>query len=320
MTAGIANLVHVLDTHGPVTLRQAAKLLGTDVASLRAQVRAFTDVETAGHPLDPLLEIFPADGWPEDGPDPAPSDTDLVAFARDMDSRSSGISHQDAAVLGPLLEAAEHLRAMEPDNLVLAAAADKLAATLMRGTVGQATYRARVAADLQRAVAGHRQVELTYSNAWLPRVRTRIVDPYRVVSTARGYELDAGPLDDQGRPRTYLLSRVRDYRTLESHFADPAGLAQALAANRRLVAVTGYAVHSGLWAIRAYAERCEYGAADAEGTVFTAWLLPPVPDRAGLMMLLAGADSYLDDADLDSQRLSWAADLAAHHGLTGSGA
>lgn len=314
----ITALIHHLDSHGPTSLGRAAQLLGTSWEELRAEILAFTDVETSGLILDSLFTLEPAGGWPEEGPDPEPAQTDVVSFACGMGIAEAGIRHQDAAVLGPLLAAATQLRAMEPDNLELAAAADKLAATLMRNTVAQATYRSAVAADIQRAAREHRQIQMTYSNAWLPRVRERIVHPYRVVSTARGYELDAGPLDDNGRPRTYLLPRIRDYRVLHEHFAVPANLDEALAANRRLTPVSGYSPHSGLWAIRRFSEITELQESDSEGATFTAWLLPPVPDRAGLMLLLAGRDAYLDDPALDAQRDIRATELAEHHGLSGT--
>ena len=49
--------------------------------------------------------------------------------------------------------------------------------------------------------------------------------------------------------------------------------------------------------------------------MFTAWLLPPLPQRVRLMMLLAGPDAYLDDADLDGYRAALAQELLEHHGL-----
>jgi hypothetical protein len=49
--------------------------------------------------------------------------------------------------------------------------------------------------------------------------------------------------------------------------------------------------------------------------MFTAWVLPPLPQRVGLMMLLAGPDAYLDDPTLDGHRADLARELLEHHGL-----
>lgn len=315
MSQRICALIHLLDTHGPTRLDRAARLLDTTPGQLRAEVEAFTDVEGSGAVLDPLLAIEPAGGWPDDGPDPQPTDQDMVRFASALGGAAAGISHQDAAVLGPLLAAATQLRAMEPENLVLAAAVDKLQTTMMRSTVGLATYRSHIAADMQRAARARLRLEIVYSNAWRPRVGTRVVDPYQVVSTARGYELDAGPLDERGSPRTFLLPRIRSYRVLDSNFENPPNLAAALARNRQLTEVSGYVGHAGVWAVRHFSERCEFAEFDSSGTVFTAWVLPPLADRLGLMMLLAGPDSYLGDPELDALKLVKAAELADHHGL-----
>ena len=64
-----------------------------------------------------------------------------------------------------------------------------------------------------------------------------------------------------------------------------------------------------------WAERVDQGDSDGYGVIFTAWLLPPLPQRIGLMMLLAGPDAYLDDPDLDGHRAELARELLAHHGL-----
>ena len=47
----------------------------------------------------------------------------------------------------------------------------------------------------------------------------------------------------------------------------------------------------------------------------TAWVLPPLPQRIGLMMLLAGPDAYLDDPDLDGYRSDLTGEWLEHQGL-----
>ena len=316
MSAGpILEVVRLLDEHRRIPLYRLAKMLHTDPDALRAQIEAFNDVEVSGLALDAAFSIEPADGWPDDGPDPSPTITDIVKFGSGMGGDSLGLHHQDAAVLGPLLSAAQHLRALEPENLALASAVDKLSNTMLGTVSGQAGFRARLAAIFNDAAAAGHRMRITYSNTWLPKVETRTIEPYRVMSTSRGYEVDAGPLDDKGAPRTFLMSQVRDWEVLSETFTPPPGATAALDANREQLATTGYAPHDGLWAVFHWAERVDQGASDGYGVVFTAWLLPPLPQRVGLMMLLAGPDAYLDDPDMDGYRADLARELLEHHGL-----
>lgn len=307
--------VHVLAQHGRVPLRELARLVGRPPNEVRAQIEAFNDVEREGSPLEPLFLLTPAGGWPDSGPDPEPSDDDVVSFSPRMSGGDLGLAHTDAATLGPLLAAAEELRCLEPGNLVLASAVEVLRSSLLRSVTGRAASRARWAALLQAAADQCRAVRITYSSAWAPRVRRRTIHPYRVVSTTRGYEVDAGPLDELGRPRTYLLARIRDYAVLDERFEVPEDLEAALATNRRLTPVRGVAPHARMWAIRHWSERIDQGDADAEDVSFTAWVLPPVPERVALMSLVAGPGVDLDDQELDRAVRTRAHEMLVHHGL-----
>lgn len=316
MSAGpILEVVRLLEEHRRIPLYRLAKMLHTDPDALRTQIEAFNDFEVSGLVLDAAFSIEPADGWPDDGPDPAPTISDIVKFGPGMGGDSLGLHHQDAAILGPLLSAAQHLRALEPENLVLASAVDKLSSSMLGTVTGQAGFRSRIAAIFNDAAAAGHRMRITYSNTWLPKVDTRTIDPYRVMSTSRGYEVDAGPLDANGVPRTFLINQVRDWEVLDDTFTRPPEATAAVDANREQVSVTGYAPHDGLWAVFHWAERVDQGDSDGYGVMFTARLLPPLPQRIGLMMLLAGPDAYLDDADLDGHRAELAQELLGHHGL-----
>lgn len=311
----IPGIVHALEQHGRIPIDGLARLLDAPADEVRHQILAFNDVELDGLILDALFVVEPEGGWPDEGPDPEPSDRDLVCFAPAMTGGDLGLAHADAATLGPLLAAADLLRMLEPENLELAAAVDVLRTSLVTNVSGSAGYRARTARILHHAAAQQRRVRVTYARAWTPGVSTRIIDPYRVVSTSRGYEVDAGPLDDDGRPRTYLLSGMRQIEVLDDHFPAPPGLAEALEVNRQLTPVSGVAPHSVMWAIRHWSERVDQRASDTDDVAFTAWVLPPVPDRVALMCLVAGPGVDLDDPVLARRTAQRAAELAAHHGL-----
>ncbi len=307
--------VHVLEAHGRVPLDDLARLVGAEPAVVRAHLEAFNAVELPDLVLDPLFRIEPAAGWPDSGPDPDPRDDDLVGFVSTMAGRDLGVAHTDATILGPLVAAADQLRSLEPGNLDLASAVDVLRSSLLANVSGRAGYRTRTVAILQGAANRRHAVRLTYAAAWTPSVGTRVIHPYRVVSTSRGYEVDAGPLDDAGRPRTFLLTGIRDLEVLDATFEVPAEAASAMAANRALTAVTGVAGHRQMWAVRHWAERVDQGEADSADVRFTAWMLPPVADRVALMCLVAGPGIDLDDADLDAGVGAAARELLDHHEL-----
>lgn len=309
--------VHALEEHGPLPLSRLATLLASTANEVRAQVEAFNDVESTGRTLDPMFTITPADGWPDDpqAADPEPADTDVVAFSPAVAGRDLGLAHVDAGTLGPLLAAADQLRTLEPGNLPLASAVDTLRARLLTGVTGHAAYRARTAAVFQHAAQGRRAVRITYSGTWTETVTTRTIHPYRVVSTRRGYEVDAGPLDSHGRPRTYLLTGVRDFAVLDETFDVPGQAGEAVAQNRTLTPVSGVAPHRAMWAVRNWAERVDQARFDTDDVQFTAWLLPPVAPRVALICLAAGPGIDIDDECLCEVVGQRARELMAHHGL-----
>jgi proteasome accessory factor C len=292
-------------------------MLGQPADQVRAQLAAFNDVDTTDLLLDPMFTITPAGGWPEDDtvPDPDPADTDLIAFSPAVAGRDLGLAHVDAGTLGPLLAAADQLSTLEPGNLPLASAVDTLRTALLAGVTGHAAYRTRTAAVFQHAATTQRTVRITYASVWTAKVTTRTIHPYRVVSTRRGYEVDAGPLDDDGRPRTFLITGIRDYQLLDRTFDLPAHAADAIAANRTLTPVDGVAPHRSMWAVRHWAERVDQSQADADDVAFTAWLLPPVPERVALICLAGGPGIDIDDPTLAQTAPDLATDLLHHHGL-----
>lgn len=307
--------IHLLEEHGELPIGRLARLLDAPADQLRAEIAAFNDVEASGLVADPLFEIEAANDEPEEGGDPAPSPADLVRFSHGMTGSDLGLRHLDASVLGPLQVAGHQLASVEPENLELAAALDTLSSVILGGAVGSSHFRNRQAAFWRDAAIGCRAVRITYSNTWVPKVRTRVVHPYQVMSTARGFEIDAGPLDGAGAPRTFLLDRVLDHQTTNEIFARPPGIAEILTAHRKLTRVTGYTPHCGMWAIRHWSERIEEILVDSSGVAFAAWLLPPVQPRVALMLLLAGPEADVDDPELSAGRAARAKELLAHHGL-----
>ena len=118
--------VHALTEHGRLPIGRLAALLGHPVAEVRAQLTAFNDVDTTDLVLDPMFAITPAGGWPEDDtvPDPAPADTDIVAFSpavagtdlEALPSRAGDSGLNPFELLGSALDALQAAGALAPEH------------------------------------------------------------------------------------------------------------------------------------------------------------------------------------------------------------
>ncbi|NHA00255.1 WYL domain-containing protein [Nocardioides sp. W3-2-3] len=143
---------------------------------------------------------------------------------------TSGWSTSTPARLGHVYTAALALLDIEPDNAESADAIDVLAETMFgEGDAGEAPEPAvadwnRLLPQFQRAREQRRAVRVVYSRAWQPGVSEREIEPYHLVQTRRGWEVDAGPVGPDGSLRTYLLSNIRSVEVLERTFEVPAGL------------------------------------------------------------------------------------------------
>jgi proteasome accessory factor C len=207
---------------------------------------------------------------------------------------------------------------LDPDNAVLAAAVEKLRVFLdedMRPTT-QAPTAGLTPAEWYRAAREHRRVRITYARAWWPGSSERVVEPYRVVRTRRGWEVDAGPPDEDGRLRTFLLTGVLDAEVLDEGFEPPADLVELLVAQRRTTPVRLVVPSSAVWVVERQAEKVELVREDGVESEVVAHLLEPVADRVARILLVAGPDAFVADArrEYDDAGRDLARRLLAHHG------
>lgn len=304
--------------NGRLTIGQIAAALAQPADEVRRQVQAYADLDRE-EALDLALGrqelvVEPAN---LDADDPDPSDEDVVELlvpAEDI----LGVEQFDATVLGPLYQAAEQLLAEEPDNDVLADAVDLLRTRFLPGVLRPRHYRSRWAATLRRAIEERRRVRIVYSRAWNPGVTERVIEPYELNYSARGAEVDAGPLDEGGQIRTFLVNRIREMDLLEQTFVRPDNALALTVAARGLTPVTGYVEHRARWAVELWSERLEVGDSDESGLSFTAHLLPPVEWRCALMRVAAGSSLDLDDEELETEGSLLAVRLLEHHDLADS--
>lgn len=179
----------------------------------------------------------------------------------------------------------------------------------------QRGWRSPYLDDLLRAASEHRRVRLTYSRQWGNGIFERVIEPWRLVQTAvRGWEIDAGPIAQNGKLRSYLLSNIRDLEVLDDTFALPEDAEDRLAEQRETSLVTVELPHRSRWALDEYAEEVTIVAQTDESFTAQVSLLEPVGWRVGLLMLAAGADSrVIEPAGLISEGPALAARLLEHH-------
>lgn len=254
-----------------------------------------------------------------DGEDEEPTTAEIVRIVDERSGDELGVEYVDASSLALIYTAARALLDIDPSDRDLAGAVGVLTETMF-GTPLAETVREPwhgPLEGLQDAVRDRRQVRIVYSRSWTPGVMERVIDPYRLVQTRRGWEVDAGPPDPDGRLRTFLLSNIRSATVLSSEFTQPSDLEARLGAQRSTTTVRVRLPHAARWAADFYAERVRVV---GEGEVsFTADLdmLPPVDGRVGLLLLAAGLDAaVLEPASLVAAGPARAAELLAHHRTT----
>jgi WYL domain len=310
----VEKIVPLIRMHGPLELSAVSELIGVDPDEIRRQLAAysFEAMSSSLRPFNPAYVFI--DPISDDG---QPSDADVVGIQGDPDSDLIGVEIFDASVFGPLYEAADDLLNREPGNAELSSAVAKLRDTFLPGIRPRAWHRSNFVAKLNSALADRRKVRISYSRAWNPGSFDRVVEPLAIQRTGRGYELDAGPVGEDGSIRTYLVSRISALEMLDERFEFPPDVDRILEATRRTTAVTGFGPQHRMWAIHKWAESVERCRDDADDAQFVAQLLPPVEWRAALMQIDAGSEMELDEDSLRQAAVDLARDLLKHHGLTG---
>jgi len=289
----LSNALTILEFHPDgLPLAQLAAELDTTTESLRQTLLAYyvVDVaEQAGFRL-PVIEFVGGDG---DGDDD-PAQAEVVRVVSPDPERELGVEHLTAEQLGALHAAGSDLLALETDNDVLRSALEAFETSLWPVDVSHdADPGAEIAVGLSHATREHRRVRIVYARAWHPGTSERVVEPYRVLRTRRGWEVDAGPADESGRIRTFLVSGIRELSLLEETFERPGNVDDLVAAQRSAVEVELVVPQSGRWAVERFAESVKLLQDDEESVKIRASLLPPVEQRAGLILISCGPEAFV---------------------------
>jgi proteasome accessory factor C len=300
-------------------LDELAAKVGAPVAELRQDLLAFysADLVEFGFDRPPAtLEFLGPEGGDED-----PDEAEIVRISGDPGLDELGVQYVGASELALLFTAARVLQDLDPSDEHLARAIDVLAETMYGEEAAGETPEHRRWNDaldpLQAGVREHRRVRIVYSRAWQTGVRERVIEPYQLVNTRRGWETDAGPVDESGAIRTYLLTNVRRAELLSDHFEPPDDLTGVLERQRETSRVRVRVPQSARWTAEMYAEEVQVVADDEEFCTLDLDLLPPLEHRVGLLLLASGPSAQLlEPTDLKSARATLAQQLLEHHRRT----
>lgn len=252
----------------------------------------------------------------EDADDADPATAQWVRVVARDPEQELGVDHLSAEQLGRLFEAGADLLALEPENETLRSALDAFQTALWpaEGPSG-ADWKAPTAQQLHRAAQERRRVRITYVRQWHPGARDRVIEPYRLVRTRRGWEVDAGPSDELAAVRTFLVSGIQACEVLDETFELPADVDELLAAQRSPVTVELVVAQERRWAVDRYSESATVLDDDEESVSLRAALLPPVAHRLGLTLLTCGPSAFVvQPRSLEDAGLELARRLLRHHG------
>lgn len=310
--ARLPEVFEVLAGHpAGLPLADLAARIGVPADELREDLLAFytADVQVLlGLSRPPVLEFLGRDGTDED-----PNTAEVVRLVHER-PEELGVEYVDASELALVYTAARGLLDLEPDNADLASAV-----AVLESYVGDPVPSGPQAWNapletLQGAARDRRRVRITYSRAWFAGVTERMIEPYRLIQTRRGWEVDAGPVAEDGSIRTFLLSNIRTHEVLDETFELPADLDALIATQRRTSTVRVRIPHAARWAADFYAEQVTAVADDEETVTLDLDLLPPVDHRVGLLGLAAGPDvQVLQPPGLVAAIGDLAGELLAHH-------
>lgn len=340
-----AEALQILTLHADgLSIEALSGLLGIDEFDTRQNLAAYHESQfledeyrSTASPLlladaipDPTWEGLSRADWFDRHWAPDLQSAVWVALDRDL-SRSDAFGVLlDVAQIVDLLNCADNLLAQEPDNEALRNAVATLQVRWVPDmTLAGQTFRpSPVLPVIRRALIEHRRLRFQYSREWQPGTSVRVVEPYELKQTRLGYELDAGPVADNGQIRTYLVANMSEVTALDETFADPPDKRALIDRNRRTLTATiviPKSVPRAYESLAADVRRIDGHSQADEDWVVEAVLQQPFDERLGLFMMRAGPDAFLTGAHApmsadglahyQGARARLARTLLTHHGL-----
>ncbi len=311
----IQRVIAVLTLHPDgLPLTVLAEELDVSADQLQSEILAYYRVDVTSEQSAGMLRPEVIDFVSVGGEVVDPHQAPVIRLASDVPEAELGIRQLSAADVSALYMAARSLRQFEPENEVLQSATERLERDLLGEEIAlnddSGTDRLAV---LREAIRTSSPAVIEYSREWLPGVGQRTIHPYRLLQTDRGFELDAGPLVN-GRPRTYLLRRMRSAHVVDDvKFDKPDNLESILDRDREPVRVQLSLPQGSHWVADRFAERTEVVAADGDDLTLDVFFLPPVDRRVALVLLVAGAESFVIEPPEYSVAASQLAEHLFHH-------
>ena len=307
----------ILELHPQgLPLVELADELGVDPGDLREVFLAYylADLVELGDFSLPVVEFF-APGVEDATDEDVPVEVQWLRVLAPDPERELGVDYLNAWQLAALHEAGVDLLALEPANETLREALEAFATALQPADQPSAAFwKAETATDLHRAAEARLRVRISYSRQWSPGFSERVIEPYRVVRTRRGWEVDAGPADHIAPVRTFLVSGIVACTVTDEPFDLPADLDVLLAEQRRASTVEVVVPQSARWAVERFAESTTVLDDDENDVALRADLLPPVEARLGLVLLCSGPDAFVAAPEsLRNAGVDAAKQLLAHH-------
>ena len=318
--ARIHRVMAILHGHpGGLPLDTVAAELGVAEKVLRKEILEYYATDLPAHTLLGLNRADTIEFLAADGVEADPHQAPIVRAVSDRPEAELGVEYLRADELVALYEAASGLAELEPDNEPLTQAVAVLRDTFLAGTTnhnsGADAVGEGTAAVLRRAVEQRSVVRIRYSRAWRPGVGERDIHPYALHHTARGWEVDAGPLVD-GRVRTFIVERIEAAEVLPATFDRPERMDELLARDRAPVWVELSMPQRTQWVVDRFAESTAVLTSDADDLSVRAGFLPPVAERVGLILVIAGRDAFVvSPPDYETAGSDVARALLAHHEL-----
>lgn len=319
----IFEALQILDLYPQgVALTDLAELLGCTSEEVRSELAALN----AGNELGPDraggFVLFLGPGWDTAEPD---SDIDeLYVDAQDAEAvriygpdPRRGVGGLSVSELGAVWEAAEDLAQVEPGNQALARVVAELRSRWLPGVtdVWRPSLAGRFVKELSDAVAERRRVWIRYERLWQPGVIERVIEPYELVRTHRGFEVDAGPVDDGGSIRSYVVDELRELQLTDETFTPPPDVSLLCRDHRATTTVTVVVPRDREWTAEYLAEDVVVEDRDTD-VQLRLELLEPVAQRLGLIVLQAGEDAFVGSPpELADSAEEVAARLWSHHKL-----
>ena len=321
--ARLPRVLAMLDNHpNGLPIADLAAAFDVPVEELREDLLAFYAADVAPGDLFGLNRSAVLDFVGPSGERADPGEAEVVRLTDPRPTEELGVEYVDAADLALLFTAARDLQQLEPGDPDLDAAVRVLRQTVLGPKAARRKSSFRTKADrsatlvrqLRHAIDRRSPMRIAYSRAWRPGVSVRTIEPYRLVRTRRGWEVDAGPVQDDGAIRTFLLSRVSSADRLPGSFERPPDVEGDIARNRATTTAQVRLPQGAQWAAERFAEHVHVVDDDEQQITLRVDLLPPVEQRLGLMLLIAGHPSaVLDPPSMRSAGPELARELLEHH-------